>query len=45
LRLRRSLRAAGQTLQELGFTDVRNLGGFSVWDQENLPVEPAEGST
>lgn len=33
---------AGQTLQELGYKDVRNMGGFNDWDQENYPVEPAD---
>ena len=33
---------AGQTLQAFGYKDVRNLGGFSAWDQENFPIESAE---
>jgi rhodanese-related sulfurtransferase len=34
---------AGQTLKAFGFGDVRNMGGFNDWDQENFPIEPAEG--
>ena len=29
----------GEALQELGFTDVRNLGGFKDWAENGLPVE------
>jgi rhodanese-related sulfurtransferase len=31
---------AGQTLKQFGYKDVRNMGGFNDWDQENYPVEP-----
>ena len=30
---------AGVLLQELGFQDVRNLGGFQDWADKGLPVE------
>ena len=33
---------AGQTLKQFGFKDVRSMGGFNDWDQENFPVEPAD---
>jgi rhodanese-related sulfurtransferase len=33
---------AGQTLKDMGYPDVRNMGGFNDWDQENFPVEPAD---
>jgi len=32
---------AGQTLQELGYCDVRNLGGFKDWVEGGGAVEPA----
>ena len=32
---------AGQTLQELGYRDVRNLGGFKDWVEGGGAVEPA----
>ena len=32
---------AGQTLQELGYRDVRNLGGFKEWVESGGAVEPA----
>lgn len=31
---------AGATLKELGFTDVRNLGGFQSWVDAGGAVEP-----
>jgi rhodanese-related sulfurtransferase len=31
---------AGQTLQELGYRDVRNLGGFKDWVEGGGAVEP-----
>lgn len=31
---------AGKTLKELGFTDVRNLGGFKDWVAAGGEVEP-----
>jgi rhodanese-related sulfurtransferase len=30
---------AGQTLKEMGWSDVRNLGGFKDWAEAGLPVE------
>ncbi|MBM3606176.1 MAG: rhodanese-like domain-containing protein [Alphaproteobacteria bacterium] len=30
---------AGVVLQELGYTDVRNMGGFKDWAEKGLPVE------
>ena len=33
---------AGKTLQELGFGEVYNLGGFKDWAEAGLPVEPAD---
>ncbi len=30
---------AGKALQELGYTDVRNLGGFGAWAEAGLPVD------
>ena len=30
---------AGAALQELGYTDVRNMGGFKDWTEKGLPVE------
>ncbi len=30
---------AGVALQELGYTDVRNMGGFKDWAEKGLPVE------
>ena len=30
---------AGKVLKDIGFTDVHNLGGFSDWQSEGLPVE------
>ena len=32
---------AGKTLQELGYTDVRNLGGFKDWTEAGGAVEKA----
>jgi rhodanese-related sulfurtransferase len=32
---------AGQALQELGYRDVRNLGGFKAWVEAGGAVEPA----
>ena len=32
---------AGQALQELGYRDVRNLGGFKDWVEAGGAVEPA----
>jgi rhodanese-related sulfurtransferase len=32
---------AGKTLRDLGFTDVRNLGGFKDWVTGGGEVEPA----
>src|SRR6185437_9679871 len=32
---------AGKTLRDLGFTDVRNLGGFRDWTASGGPIEPA----
>ncbi|MEL6234448.1 MAG: rhodanese-like domain-containing protein [Pseudomonadota bacterium] len=32
---------AGLTLQELGYPDVRNLGGYKGWVDAGGPVEPA----
>ena len=32
---------AGAALQELGCTDVRNMGGFKDWADKGLPVEQA----
>lgn len=34
--------SAGAALRALGFSDVRNMGGFNDWDQENFPIESAE---
>ena len=31
---------AGKTLRDLGFTDVRNLGGFKDWVAAGGEVEP-----
>jgi rhodanese-related sulfurtransferase len=31
---------AGKLLQELGYADVRNLGGFKDWTEAGGPVEP-----
>lgn len=31
---------AGQMLQELGYGDVRHMGGFKDWQAKGLPVEP-----
>ena len=31
---------AGKTLRDLGFSDVRNLGGFKDWVAAGGPVEP-----
>ena len=31
---------AGQTLKDLGYTDVRNLGGFRDWVEAGGEVEP-----
>ena len=30
---------AGATLQEMGYTDVRNMGAFKDWAEKGLPVE------
>lgn len=30
---------AGKALKDIGFTNVHNLGGFSDWQSEDLPVE------
>ena len=30
---------AGKALKDIGFVDVHNLGGFSDWQSEGLPVE------
>ena len=30
---------AGKALKDIGFADVHNLGGFSDWQSEGLPVE------
>jgi len=30
---------AGAALQELGYTDVRNMGGFKDWIEKGLPIE------
>lgn len=35
--------SAGAALRQLGFKDVRNMGGFNDWDQEGFPVAPAGG--
>lgn len=32
---------SGQALQELGYGDVRNLGAFKDWTDNDLPTEPA----
>jgi rhodanese-related sulfurtransferase len=32
---------AGKTLLDMGFKDVRNLGGFKAWVDAGGPVEPA----
>ncbi len=32
---------AGKTLVDMGFRDVRNLGGFKAWVDAGGPVEPA----
>jgi len=32
---------AGKALQEIGFSDVRNLGGFKDWVDSGREVEPA----
>ena len=32
---------AGKTLRDLGYRDVRNLGGFSDWVESGGAVEPA----
>jgi rhodanese-related sulfurtransferase len=32
---------AGKALQDLGYTDVRNLGGFKDWAESGGVVEPA----
>jgi rhodanese-related sulfurtransferase len=32
---------AGKTLRDLGYTDVRNLGGFKAWADAGLPVDKA----
>ena len=33
---------AGKTLRDLGFRDVRNLGGFADWVESGGPVEPVD---
>jgi rhodanese-related sulfurtransferase len=30
---------AGKTLKDMGYGDVRNLGGFKAWTDAGLPVE------
>ena len=35
-----SVASSGNTLRDLGFTDVRNLGGFKDWVAAGGPVEP-----
>jgi len=30
---------AGKSLKDIGFIDVHNLGGFSDWQSEGLPIE------
>ncbi|TNC65371.1 rhodanese-like domain-containing protein [Rubellimicrobium roseum] len=30
---------AGAMLQEMGYTDVRNMGGFKEWSEKGLPIE------
>ena len=30
---------AGAALKELGYTDVRNMGGFKDWAEKGLPIE------
>lgn len=30
---------AGAALQDLGYTDVRNMGAFKDWAEKSLPVE------
>lgn len=30
---------AGVALQQLGYADVRNMGGFKDWNEKGLPVE------
>jgi rhodanese-related sulfurtransferase len=32
---------SGKTLRDMGYTDVRNLGGFKDWAEAGLPVEKA----
>ena len=32
---------AGKTLRDMGFSDVRNLGGFRDWVAGGGPIEPA----
>ena len=32
---------AGQSLLEMGYSDVRNLGGFKDWAEKGLPTESA----
>ena len=34
---------AGKTLQELGYRDVRNLGGFKDWVESGGAVEKVAG--
>ena len=34
------LALAGKTLRDLGYRDVRNLGGFKDWAEGGGPVEP-----
>jgi rhodanese-related sulfurtransferase len=33
---------AGATLQELGYSDVRNMGAFKDWADRGLPIEKQE---
>lgn len=30
---------AGKTLKDMGYTDVRNLGGFKDWVEAGLPID------
>ncbi len=35
---------AGQILQQMGFADVHNLGGFKDWQASGAPVVPVGGT-
>lgn len=35
---------AGQALKELGYRDVRNLGGLKEWTESGRPVEPLQSA-